>query len=950
MNQLSILKRLLAVLVVAVSGVPFAFSQGTNLPLDPQVRMGKLDNGLTYYIRKNTTRPQLADFYIAQKVGSILETSTQRGLAHFLEHMAFNGTKHFPGNEKGKSITGWCETVGIKFGYNLNAYTGVDETVYNINDAPVIREGVVDSCLLILHDWSNDLLLTDEEIDKERGVIHEEWRTRQNAWMRMYERALPIVYAGTKYADCLPIGNMDVVDHFKYKELRDYYEKWYRPDLQAIVVVGDIEPEIIEKKIRTLFSDIPAQPDAAKRMYYPVLNTVEPIITIETDKETPSTQLNLFFKHDITPDSLKSSVNYWLHKEQVDMICSMLNERLYVLRQKADAPFLGSGVYDGDFFLSKTKDAFSASASCKEGKIEEALAAMYRELLRAARYGFTEGELERIKQESLSGYESAYKERATRKNRDYVNQYVRNFIDNEPATGIEYEYEKLARTLIPTVSLDTLNRMMKDFITEENRVLMVFGPQKEGLTYPTPQDLLTVMNRVDNETIEPYQENISKDPLIDHLPAAGKIVEEKSNQAFGSTLMKLSNGMTVYIKPTDFKADEVIMQIQRKGGNSIYPDSDALNWRYAVGMVWEGGLGKYSNPDLSKKLAGKRVNVSPWMNMYYDGIGGSSVPRDFETMMQLAYLRFTAPRKDEDANQAWRQRMKENIRNETSQPKSVFSDSINATLYGPNNRTRRILETEIDSINYDHCLDIYRDTYADASDYMVQIIGNVNIDSIRPLIVKYLGALPSTYTKDSWKETSLQPRKGFISNRFNHKQEIPSARVFIRYTGDMKYTFRNQLLMDILQQILSISYTETVREEEGGTYGVGVNGWLQYEPKPMGYLQINYETAPEKENKLTPIIYNEIEQVIKNGPAPEKLAKVKEYMLKQHINNLRENTYWMGKINDSYFYNMDTHSDYEKIIQSVTTKEIQKFAKHFFTEKNRTEVVMTDEINEVSHK
>ncbi len=915
-------------------------AQHTPLPLDPQVRTGKLSNGLTYYIRKNTTRPNLADFYIAQKVGSIQETPSQRGLAHFLEHMAFNGTTHFPNDDGGKSITGWCETVGIKFGQNLNAYTSVDETVYNISDAPVLREGIVDSCLLILHDWSNDLLLTDKEIDKERGVIHEEWRSRRNAWLRMYERAFPIIYAGTKYTDCMPIGSMDVVDHFKYQELRDYYEKWYRPDLQGVVVVGDIDPDAMEQKIRTLFADIPAQPDAAPRIYYPVNDNKEPIVVIETDKEMTSTEVNLFFKHEAIPDSLKPYTGYYFHLVQNNLINIMLNERLYALQQKPDAPFTSCSAYDGGFIWSKTKGAFCVEASSKEGQIEESLASIYREALRAARYGFTASELERAKSRSLSGYETTYKDRDTRKNRQFVNEYVRLFLDNEPAPGIEYEYE-LAKKYIPSIPLEDLNRMMKAYITPDNRVLMVMGPEKEGITYPTSQALLKVISSVEDEKIDPYTEKLSDEPLVGKLPVKGKLKEEKKNQALETTVMKLSNGMTVVIKPTDFKADEVNMIIQRPGGNSLYPDSDALNWRYAIGMVNEGGLGSFSKPDLSKKLAGKIAWSSPWMQPSYDGVSGSCAPRDFETMMQLTYLNFTAPRKDLESNQAWRLRVKEDIRNAMAQPGVVFQDSINSTLYGYNERVRRIQEAEIDRINYDRCMEIYRNTFADASDYIVRIVGNVNIDSIRPLIVKYLGALPSTYTKENWKETSLKFPQGIKSNHFNHKQETPSARTLIIYEGDMQYTLRNQLLMSLFSQILSITYTEKVREEEGGTYGVSVSGALKFEPSQKTILQIYYQTAPEKEAKLTPILYNELERFTQEGPEAEKLAKVKEFMLKQHTNNLRENGYWMAKIGDLYFYNMDGHTDYESIIQSITIDELRQFAKQVVTQ-NRADIVMTD--------
>lgn len=911
----------------------------TSLPMDPEVRYGKLSNGLTYYIRKNTYRPHLADFYIAQKVGSILEKPEQRGLAHFLEHMAFNGTTHFPGGSQGADIREWCETVGIKFGKNLNAYTSIDETVYNISDAPVVREGVIDSCLLILHDWSNDLLLTDEEIDKERGVIHEEWRTRQNASMRLLEKYEEYAYKDTKYEDCLPLGHMDVVLNFKYKDLRDYYEKWYRPDLQGIVIVGDIDPDQIEKKIKHLFSDIPAQPNADERIYYPVSDNKEPVVGIFTDKEQPDTEINLFFKHETTPFEKRSTTEAWKRNVIDVMISHMMGGRLSELKNKPDAPFLDAGVNNSSFLFSTTKETFALYVTGKEGLAEKALEATYREMLRAVEFGFLESELSRMKKNYLTHYENLYKERNSIENEQHVDQYVQHFIESRPATSIEYEYRELALKLIPQITLQEVNEQLRAYVTRENRVLFLVGPEKKGLFYPSEQTLLQILSDVEAEPLTAYTENIDESPLVENLPEPGAVIEE-SQSVFGSTRWKLSNGLTVFIKPTDFKADEVQLTMTRNVGNSVYPDSEKPNWHNAASIVLEGGLGKYSPTDISKKLAGRYSSANTYFDEYADQITGYSTPKDFETLMQFIYLICTSPRKDTNAAAVWKNKIKENIRNEILQPEIAFSDSVSTAIYGSNPRIRRLTESDIDSIDYDRCIQIFREKYSDASDYTVFIVGNVQPDSIRPDIEKYLGALPSLHTKDTWKDTGLRIRKGNFRNHFERMQETEKSSISIVYADTIQITPRTSLLSAMIKHLLSITYTEKVREEEGGTYGVQLGGNMEFLPKPIILFQINFTTNPDIQNKLLSIIYKEIDRFIEQGPKPEDLVKTKEFMLKDFANQTKENSYWMQQLVLEQTRGFSTYNDYENIVKNTTTAELQEFARRLFTKANRYEVIM----------
>lgn len=904
------------------------------LPVDKDVRIGTLDNGLTYYIRKNALPANRADFYIAQKVGSIQEDSTQRGLAHFLEHMCFNGTTHFPGD----ALKQYLERIGVKFGENLNAYTSVDETVYNISNVPVTTPGAIDSCLLILHDWSNDLTLDPKEIDKERGVINEEWRTRMSAIQRFQEKMLPVMFEGTKYATCFPIGTMDIVMNFKPQTLRDYYEKWYRPDLQGIVVVGDIDPDAVEAKIKKVFADIPAQPNAAERIYYPVNDNKEPIVLVAQDKEQPHIQAIIFNKHETTPDEQKNNVGYLAQNYATELISNMLNARLNELTQVADPPYIYAGTYDGDFFVAKTKDAFTGVVVCKEDAVDTGIATLLREMERARRFGFTATEYNRARAEYLRQLESAYNERDKRKNKEYVNEYVRHFLDKEPIPGIDNEYA-LVSQMAPAIPVEALNQMMKALVTDSNQVVAVFGPEKEGLKMPTEEAIRNILKEVKAEELTPYVDKVSDEPLMKEVPKGGKIVAETKNDMFGTTELTLSNGVKVIIKKTDFKADEILMKGVSPGGSSLFPDSEIINIK-GLDAVEVGGLGNFSAVDLEKVLAGKKASVSYSIGDKTETINGSCSPKDFETMMQLTYLTFTAPRKDDDAFASYKNRSKAALLNQEMNPRVAFSDSINKALMMGHPRSIRIKADMIDKMDYDKILSMYKDRYKDASDFTFIFVGNVDVEKMKPSIAEYLGALPAINRKETFKDNKMEYRKGVYKNEFVRKQETAKASNFICFTGACRYDLRNDILLDMTSQILDLVYTEKVREEEGGTYGVYVGGNLSKYPKEVAGLQIIFDTAPEKRENLMKIIFAEIENLSKNGPSETNLNKVKEYMLKKHTENLKENKYWLGAIDEYLFTGVNRESDYEKIVNSITAQDIRKFADNLFKQKNEVEVSM----------
>ena len=934
---------LLAVAFVLCAGFQQAVAQQMQfppLPVDKNVRIGQLDNGLTYYIRHNKLPENRAEFYIAQKVGSILEEQQQRGLAHFLEHMAFNGTKNFPGDDKGLGVIPWCETVGIKFGTNLNAYTSIDETVYNISNAPIDRTGVLDSCLLILHDWSNYILLKDDEIDKERGVIREEWRSRNSGMLRVYTDLLPTIYQGDKYADCMPIGSIDVINNFPYKDIRDYYHKWYRPDLQGIVIVGDIDVDTVEAKLKAVFADVQKPVNPAERTYYPVTDNKEPIVAIGTDKEVDDPSIEIYFKQDATPDSEKNNVGYLASQYMTSMISSMLNARLSELVQSANPPFTRASSYYSDFFVAKTKEAFALSASSKADGIETALKTLLQETERARRFGFTESEYARARANYLQSLESAYNEREKTKHGSYVREYVQNFLNGEPIPGIEAEYAMMNQ-LAPNIPLQAMNMVMQQLVPDSNQVVIIAGPAKEGLKYPTKEEVINLLKGMKDLDLQAYVDKVSDEPLMKEAPKGGKIISEKEGDIYGSTRLVLSNGVTVYVKKTDFKADEIRMKGTSLGGKSIFPDKDALNFAVMDNVIAVGGLGNFSQVDLTKVLAGKKVSVNAGLGATTENVFGTCSPKDFETMMQLTYLTFTAPRKDAEAFESFKNRMKAQLESAQANPLSSINDSLQKAMYNNHPRVVMMKPEMVDQIDYDRILEMYNDRFKDASDFTFYFVGNIDLETAKPLIAEYLGALPAINRKETFKDTKMSIRKGVYKNEYAKEQQTPTATIVFLYSGKAPYTLKNDILLSFATQVLDMVYTEEVREKEGGTYGVNCFGDLQKYPKEQLLLQIVFQTDPAKKDKLAGIVVDELKKLAAEGPSDVHLQKVKEYMLKKYADNQKENGYWMNNLNDYFYYGMDMTEGYTDIVNSITAKDIQKFVSDLLKQGNEIEVTMT---------
>lgn len=909
------------------------------LPIDPQVRYGKLENGLTYYIRHNEQPKERADFFIAQNVGSILEEENQRGLAHFLEHMAFDGTRNFPGN----SMSEYIQSIGMQMGENFNAYTSFDETVYKIMDVPVVRPGVVDSCLLMLHDWSGYISLTDSAIAKERGVIREEWRTTQNAQARIWEQQLPKIMPGSQYAHRIPIGSIEVIENFTPDELRAYYKKWYRPDLQAIIIVGDINVDQVEADVKKIFADIPAPVNPAERKWFEVPDNDLPLVSVATDKETSNTILSLFYKHDKMPQDLYATPTGMVKDYIQRIAANMQNERLEEILQKANPPFIYAEATDGNFMITNTKEAWNVNALVKEGEINRALDALVTETERVKQYGFTPSEYDRARTRILKQYETEYKERDKQKNRSYANEYVNHFTQGGYIPGMETEYT-LINQIATTIPVEQVNQYVHDMIGEENIVISLIGPEKEGLTYPTEEELLRSFMKAQQTPVEPYKENVSNEPLIPVLPTPGKITDSRVDSLFGATVMTLSNGIKVVLKHTDFKKDEVLMTATSPGGSTSFGEADIDNLKVFNDVIQLGGLGQFSATELSKVLAGKQAACVTSLGLNNESVNGSATPADLKTLFELIYLNFTAPRMDTEAYASFENRMKAQLKNLELNPMVAFSDSLTEAVYPGNPRAARLTIDDFEHISYPRILDMYKERFGDASDFVFTFIGNLNPDSIRPYLEQYLATLPAKGRVEKGNPNVVPSvRKGEYTNIFKRKMEISKASVIHYYSGNMAYNLKNILTISLFKQIIDLIYMAQIREAEGGSYNIQTSANIASFPEGQTSLQIYFDTDPAKQEKMNNIVRNELKRLAEMGPRPDDFKKSMDNMLKRHAENLQENRYWLNALDIYYSRGFNISTDYETTLQSITPHDVETFVHQFLGQNNRIEVVMEPE-------
>ena len=908
-----------------------------SIPVDPDVRMGKLDNGLTYYIRHNAWPEQRAEFYIAQKVGSIQEDDNQRGLAHFLEHMAFNGSKHFKGNE----MLRWCESVGVKFGTDLNAYTSIDQTVYNISNVPTTREGIVDSCLLILFDWADGLLLEQEEIEKERGVIHEEWRLRTSAQMRMLERDLPKLYPNSKYGHRMPIGLMEIIDNFERPFLQAYYEKWYRPDNQAIIVVGDVNVDQVEQKIKKLFSPIVLPENRALVTTYPVPDNNEAIYVIDKDKEQRYNIVEVLMKHEAFPDSLKGNLTYIIAEYMKNAAMSMLNDRLKEFAEKPESPFLQASVGDGNYLLSRGVDAFDMAILPKDGQAEAAVKAVLTEARRAAEFGFTPTEYSRFKANYTSNLDKQYSNKDKRYNSQFVSSYVQHFLNNEPIPSIDFTYQTM-KQLVPALPIDGVNMVMKELVSpsDTNLVVVNFNNEKEGAVYPTEEGIKQAISAARATHIEAYVDNVKDEPLMTTLPKPGKIKKEVKNDKFGYSELTLSNGVKVVLKQTDLKKDQVLLRAEGFGGEALYGEEELANLRMFGDVIEASGLGNFSHTELEKALAGKIASASLYMSNYREHVSGSSTPKDVETMLQLVYLYFTNINKDQKSFDNLMQTMEVSLKNRLLQPENVFSDSLTLTLGNHHPRVKPMTVDDLKKVNYDRILEMAKERTANAAAYTFTIIGNYDEQTIRPLVEQYLGSLPSQKKVQKGKFIDTDFR-GKVVNDFKHKAETPKAiAVMVWYSKKVPYNLENSVKASIAGQILSMEYLKKIREDASAAYTVGASASMSRDDfEKNATIYVYCPMKPEKADVALQIMRDEVSNMAKTCDA-DKLVKVKEYLLKNHGDQLKQNSYWLGQINSWRKWGMDFHTDYEKVVNAQTPESIAAFVKEVLKAGNNAEVIM----------
>lgn len=933
------LKNLFIVLLLAIAGNAMA-QMMPPLPQDKDVRTGKLDNGLTYYIRYNNWPENRAEFFIAQRVGSLQEDEPQRGLAHFLEHMCFNGTKHFQGND----LIRYCESLGVKFGADLNAYTSVDRTVYNISNVPTKNKASLDSCLLILYDWADGLVLDEKEIDKERGVIHEEWRLRSSAQQRMLERSLPTLYPGSKYGLRMPIGLMSVVDGFKPIELRNYYEKWYRPDNQAIIVVGDVDVDHVEAEIKRLFSDIKVPANAAQVWDEPVPDNEEPIVVVEKDKEQPNNQVSYLFKHDVFPDSLKGTVLNVVNSFLKNAAISMLNQRISELTQKPDCPFLGAQVGDGTYLFSKTKDAFSLNYAPKEGKNKESAIAVYREALRAAQFGYTETEYQRFKDNMLSGLEKLYANKDKRASGGLAQELVEVYLSHEPMVSLDDEY-MLLKQLIPSIPLQTVNEYIKQLMPQDKKNLVVLSVnvEKEGAVYPEASEFLAAVDEARAEKLEAFVDNVKNEPLITVLPKKGSIVKEKDGKKFGYKELTLSNGVKVLLKKTDFKKDEIVMTATGEGGSSLYGNNEIVNLNVFNDVIGSSGLGNFSTTELRKALAGKVANCDLSMGERRMSVSGSAVKKDLETLLQLTYLYFTNIKKDEENFQLLKQSYEMQLKNKANNPDAAFQDSLSYTLTNHHPRSKSMEISDIAKIDYDRILQMAKERTANAAAYRFTFIGDFDEAELRPLLEQYIASLPSS-KKIVKGHKVVDFVKNDVTNRFLRKSEPPKANAVMVWLNEkMPYSLESSIQASIAGQILSMIYLKKIREDAGAAYSCGAQASMSKTDKDVTTtVQVFCPMKPEKAEEALAIMREELPALAVTCDQ-DMLTKVKEYMLKNAESNVKTNGYWMGVINTFDRYGIDNHTTLKDVVSAQTPEKICNFMKKFLKGANKVEVIMLPE-------
>lgn len=924
----------LIIALVQVSWISFGqIDLNKAVPVDPAARIGRLENGLTYYIRHNEEPKERASFYIIQNVGALLENDDQNGLAHFLEHMAFNGTKHFPG----KGIINTLEKHGVAFGRNINAYTSTGETVYNLSDIPVKHEGLIDTCLLVLNDWSDFLLLTEEEIDAERGVISEEWRTRRNAGFRMQRQWLPVLLNGSKYMNRDVIGDLDVIKNFKYETLRKFYHDWYRTDLQAIAIVGDIDVDVVEQKVKALFSKIEAVKNAPKREFYEVPEHKEPLYVLATDKEASSYSTALYIKHK-APSRANKNLNY-LREQTIQSLFGMMSrDRINELLQKGVPPFVSGNIGYGGLVDGYEVMVISASAKPDQGDL--ALKSIYTEAQRIYQHGFTPGELDRAKTNLLTSYESRYKQRDKINNDQFASDFKTHYIEGEPLTSIDFDWD-FVQKILPTISVEEVSAKAKKWMTKENRVIVVQGPEKPEAVHLSKEQALALIETIDKSQVEPYADEVVSTNLIKKELVGSKVKSTKKLPEFDAVEWTLGNETKVIYRWADYEKDQVSLIAQSKGGSSIINDEKVASAMMLNQFIGTFGVGEYDATALKKALTGKKVSLSVSLSDLNESFSGSSTPKDFETMMQLLYLQFENPRFDKEAYEAMLGRYKAAVANMANNPQKIMSDSLQLIMTSKHPRTKLLTPGLLDEISLQEMETIYKDRFVDAGDFTYYIVGNIDEATAKAMAEKYIGSLTNLPRKETWIDRKVESPKGKTVREIEIPLEVKKATVSISFNAEMEYSPEQNLILSIFRDVLNLRYLEEIREKEGGTYGVSVSANSSKFPEQKKSLGLNFDTDPEKAQHLKSIIYREIDKIAAEGPTAEDLDKAVKNLQKNREQSKLHNNYWMQALNSYYTYSVNPAApeNFEKILENMTIVKVQQFVKSFVSKADVVDII-----------
>ena len=907
----------------------------TPLAIDPNVKIGNLENGLTYYIRKNKKPENRVELRLVVNAGSILENDDQLGLAHFTEHMAFNGTKTFPKNE----LIDFLQKTGVKFGADINAYTSFDETVYMIQ-LPTDDSSLVEKGFQVLEDWAHQVTFDGKEIDKERGVIIEEWRLGLGAQDRMMKKFLPVILKNSRYANRIPIGKVEVLEQFRHETLRDFYYDWYRPDLQAIIVVGDINPDLAEARIREHFADLTNPEQPRTRESYSLPDNDQPLIAITTDKEATQNVVVMFYKH---PIKKVNTLGDFRETVMAELFTDLLNNRLNEISQQPSSAYVFANTSYGRF-LTRTNDAYILTALCKENQIGNSLETLLAENERVRRFGFTQTELDRQKEELISQYEKEAKEFDKTESATLTGQYVSHFLSEDPIPGAQKRFKYL-KNVLPGITLENIDSLARQYVTDKNMAMVIMAPDKEGVQVPDTNEIKKIIADSRQAELQPYVDRFREEPLVPAELSGCVVTDQHENDELGFTEYTLSNGVKVVVKSTAFKNDEILVSAFSLGGSSLYPDEQFLSANFAASVIDQSGAGSFDNITLEKKLKGKNLRITPYISEVKEGFTGNVSPKDMETLLELIYLYFNGPRKDTTAYKAFVSQLENQVKFVKASPIMIFYDTLFKTAF-PDDKRLIIIPTpeQIRKINLDEVYQIYTDRFADASDFTFFLVGNFEVDSIMPMILKYLGNLPSISRKESYRNVMPEFSKEVV-NTTVFKGTDPQSMVGMVFSDRFDWTPQNNMYLSMLREWLSIRLLEVIREKLSGVYSPQVMLQTEQFPEANFYFGIMFGCSPKTTDKLTKAVFSEIKRIRKKGPVETDLGKVKETLIRTRETDLEKNGFWLARIESVYFNHDDPGlvKTFRDRVNAVTVQDMKEAANRYLNPERYIRVVLMPE-------